>query len=52
MELKLLENTNAITMESFVKINFNFSKCNIFAFGKCVLCLRILMQVGVDQDYV
>jgi hypothetical protein len=51
MELKLSENTNAITMESLLKNQFNFSKCNIFAFGKCVLCLRILMQVGVDQDY-
>jgi hypothetical protein len=37
MELKLLENTKAITMEAFLKSILNFSKCNIFAFGKCVL---------------
>jgi hypothetical protein len=31
-ELKLLENTKAITMESLLKSILNFSKCNIFCF--------------------
>jgi hypothetical protein len=32
-------------------INFSFGNGYIVNFGGCVFCLRILMQVGVDQGY-